>query len=120
MSAEILEVLGQLLTCRVSGTLTQAELSALQRAAEPIIQATGKVRLLIVVEDFKGWERGAEWSDLSFQQENDAYIERMALVGDKKWEVLAEAFTGKGFRDFPIEYFEAGEVGRAFRWLSEK
>lgn len=120
MGAEMTEVLGDLVTCKVTGKLTSAELRALQQAAAPIIQSKGKVRLLVLVEDFQGWERSAGWEDFSFQQENDAHIERMALVGDKKWEELAEAFVGKGLRDFPIEYFGPSETSPALRWLAGK
>jgi SpoIIAA-like len=120
MGAEMVEVLGDLVTCKVSGKLTSAELRAVQQSAAPIIQSRGKVRLLVLVEDFQGWERSSEWADFSFQQENDAHIERMALVGEEKWEELAEAFVGKGLRDFPIEYFGPGEASRALRWLAGK
>ena len=120
MSAEIIEVLGDLVTCKVTGRLTSAELQALQQATAPIIQSKGQVRLLILVEDFQGWERGAAWEDFSFQEENDSHIERMALVGDKKWEELAAAFIGKGLREFPIEHFGPSEAGEALRWLGKK
>lgn len=116
----MVDVLGDLVTCKVTGMLTSAELHALQQAVAPIIQSKGKVRLLVLVEDFQGWERGPGWEDSTFQQENDAFIERMALVGDKKWEELAEAFVGKGLRDFPIDYFGPGEASKAMRWLAGK
>jgi hypothetical protein len=43
----------------------------------------------------------------------------MALVGDRQWEELASLFTGKGFREFPIEYFEPGEIDKAQAWLNQ-
>ena len=79
----------------------------------------GKVRILVVAENFEGWQRGGNWGDISFQLEHDAEIERMAIVGDRKWEDLTLVFAAKGLRKFPIEYFEPGELSRARAWLAE-
>jgi len=43
----------------------------------------------------------------------------MAIVGEKKWEGPALMFTGKGFREFPIEYFQQNELDKAQAWLAE-
>jgi hypothetical protein len=120
MGAEIVEVLGELVTCKVTGKLTAEELLVAQREVSGIIQSKGRIRLLIIVEDFEGWERSPDWEDSSFQEQHDAHIERMALVGEKKWEELASAFVGKDLREFPIEHFEPGDMGRALRWLGKK
>ena len=119
MSAEIVGTDGRVVTARVAGTLTQTELSALQRATGDIINKQGTARLLILVEQFEGWERGATWSDFSFQIHHDAHIERMAIVGDNQWKDLALLFTADGLRRFPIAYFEPADIGRARAWLDE-
>jgi hypothetical protein len=36
------------------------------------------------------------------QERNDPYIEKMAIVGDKRWEDLALMFAAKGLGPFPI------------------
>ena len=102
----------------VSGTLTQPELTQVQLTAADIIRAQGKVRILVLAEDFAGWERGGEWDDFSFQETFDPCIEKMAIVGDKRWEDLALIFVAKGLRSFPIEYFASGEQARALAWLT--
>jgi hypothetical protein len=111
---------GGVLTLKVSGKLTQAELKSVQKAAGEIIDKQGKCRLLVLTENFAGWERGGAWSDQSFQAAHDASIERMAIVGDRKWEDLALLFTAKGLRAFPIEYFEPGQLAAARAWLAAK
>ena len=92
MSAEIANVSGHLLTMKVSGTLTQPELASMQSAAASVISAGGKWCLLVMAENFKGWERGGTWNDFTFT-ENDASIERMAIVGDRRWEDMTLLFT---------------------------
>ena len=73
--------------------------------------------MLVLTENFAGWERGGTWNDFSFQAEADAGIERMAIVGARKWKDLALMFTAKGLRKFPIEYFEPAQLAQARAWL---
>jgi len=119
MSAEIISHFNGIVTNRISGLLTYAELSAVQQEVLAIIGREGGIRLLILAEDFQGWDKAGDWEDVSFQSQSDPYINKMALVGDKKWKDLALMFTGKGFREFPIEYFEPHEVEKARAWLME-
>ena len=106
MSADIVSIDGDLVTARITGTLTQAELGALQKATGEIIRKQGRTRLLVLVEAFVGWEPGATWGDFTFQVQHDASVERMAIVGEKKWADLVLLFTSQGLRPFPIEYFD--------------
>lgn len=119
MTAEIVGVDAGVLTLRISGMLSQPALTDLQKSAAGIIRAQGKVRMLVLADQFAGWERGGDWNDFSFQEQNDPYIEKMAIVGDTRWEDLALIFVAKGLRRFPIEYFASGEQGKALAWLKE-
>ena len=119
MSADIIEFDDGLLTARIAGRLTQSELSALQRATAELIEKEGNVRLLIELTSFKGWNR-EDWADLSFQVDHDAHIEKMAIVGERKWKDLALVFAAQGIRKFPIEYFETSEKTKALDWLAKK
>lgn len=119
MSAEIISHFDGIVTVKITGTLTHAELTALQQDAFDIIGREGGIRVLIICEDFQGWAKEGGWDDVSFQTKSDPYINKMALVGARKWEELALMFTGKGFREFPIEYFEPGELDKAQAWLNQ-
>jgi len=106
-----------LIVVHVSGVLTKPDLDDCQSEMEPIIQK-GQTKLLVIVTDFEGWDdNSGDWSDLSFGERNDQYIEKMAIVGDEKWQDLAEIFTLKGLRKFPIEYFKPGQEEFARVWL---
>jgi hypothetical protein len=120
MAAEIVGVHAGVMTMRVSGTLSQDALTQLQQAAADIIRTQGKLRILVLAEQFTGWERGGDWNDFSFQEQFDPQIEKMAIVGDKRWEDLTLIFVAKGLRSFPIEYFAADEQSRALDWLEAK
>ena len=117
MSAEIANVSGNLLTMKVSGTLSQAELAGMQSAAAGVISAGGKWRILVLTENFAGWELGGTWNDFSFS-EHDARIERMAIVGERRWEEMTLLFTAQGLRSFPIQFFEPAQIAAARHWLA--
>jgi hypothetical protein len=116
MSVDILSNTGSVLTARITGMLTQPELAALQQSAVDIIRQHGNVRMLVITEDFQGWQRGDDWDDVSFM-ENDPYIRKLAIVGEKRWEELALLFTGQAMRKVPIEYFEPADLSQAKAWL---
>jgi hypothetical protein len=116
MSAEIVSNAGGMLTARISGRMTQFDLAALQASAVDSIRQQGHVSMLILAEDFQGWREGDDWSDVSFM-ENDPYIRKMAIVGEKQWEELALIFAASPVRKFPIEYFQPAELEQARAWL---
>lgn len=118
MAAEIMGMNAGVVTLRISGKLTEADLAAAQKAAADLIGQEGRIRILVLAEKFTGWERGGEWNDLSFQVEHDRNIERMAIVGDEKWKDLALVFTAQGLRKFPIRYFPTAELAGARAWVT--
>jgi len=118
MAAEISKVEGGVVTLRVSGRLTQGELAAVQAEAAGVIATAGRIRILVLAQDFAGWEKGGAWSDFSFQTAHDGDIERMAIVGDEQWRDLTLLFTSQGLRPFPIEYFTPLRLAEAKAWLA--
>jgi len=118
MTAEISSMHAGVLTLRVSGRLTQSELAAVQAEAARIIDTAGRIRILVLAQDFAGWEQGGTWSDFSFQVAHDDDIGRMAVVGDEQWRDLTLLFTSQGLRPFPIEYFTPDRLAEARAWLA--
>lgn len=117
MSAEVISSSGGVVTARISGRLTQPELSGLQETVAGLLRQQGSLSILVLVEDFQGWREGDDWGDVSFM-DNDRYIRKMAIVGEKQWEDLALVFTAKVLRPFPIEYFLPADLPRAQAWLA--
>jgi hypothetical protein len=108
---------GDLAVFRVSGRLGKVELDRAQRKCEEMIKKVGRVKILVLTKNFAGWERAEGWDDTSFADRNDPYIEKMAIVGVAKWQDLTYAFTGRGLRPVPIQYFEPDQEGAARQWL---
>jgi hypothetical protein len=104
---------------RISGTLKQSEFAVEQAALADKIDVGAKPRLLVILEDFEGWERGADWNDLDFLISHSGEIAKIAIVAEPRWEVQALAFAGAGVRRAPVKFFPPEEVATARAWLAE-
>jgi len=103
----------------ISGVLKQDEFAAAQAELARKIDAGAKPRLLIIGENFEGWERGADWNDLDFLFSHSGEIARIAVVGDPRWETQALAFAGAGIRPAPVKFFRPNELTQARTWLAD-
>jgi hypothetical protein len=119
MPVEIIDKTGKLAQIKIIGVLAKAELDQVQDVAVEMIGREGKINVLVLFEDFQGWEKGADWEEMSFVYEHDKDIERMALVGDPRWEVEALAFVGKPYTAKMVEFFDPSRLDEARAWLSE-
>ena len=104
---------------RISGVLKRDEFAAAQAELARKIDAGAKPRLLVIGENFEGWERGADWNDLDFLFSHSGEIARIAVVADPRWEVHALAFAGAGVRRAPVKFFPPNELAQARTWLME-
>ena len=83
---------GKLLTIHASGKLTKEDYEHSMPPVERLIKGHGKLRVLFDMEDFHGWTCGALWEDIKFDVKHFRDIERLAMVGDKKWEQWMATF----------------------------
>lgn len=107
----------RMVVIHVSGKLTLSEMQKSQAAVAPIFQAQGNMRLLLLLENFEGWQAGDGWEDTSFSDANDEYLSRYAIVGDEKWRDQALMFALDGLRPVEIQYFSSGQEAAARKWL---
>lgn len=77
-----------------------------------------KIRWYFEMKDFKGWTLSAMWKDLKFDFKNRNNLERVAMVGDKKWEKELSQLM-KPFTDAEIQFFETEEREKAQYWIKE-
>jgi hypothetical protein len=103
---------------RISGVLRRSEFSDIQGSAARMIDAGAKPRVLAILENFDGWERGADWNDLDFLLTHSGEIAKIAIVGEPRWEAQALAFAGAGFRKAPVQFFPSSQLGEAREWLA--
>lgn len=104
---------------RTSGILKRSEFAGAQTTAALDIDAGVKPRVLVLLENFQGWEKGADWNDLDFMISHGNEIAKIAIVGESRWEAEVLAFAGAGFRKAPVKFFPSGQEAQARTWLAE-
>ncbi len=109
---------GKILFVRVTSKLSKEDYQQFTPRVEALIQQFGKIRILFEMHDFHGWKAGALWEDIKFDARHYADIERLALVGDKKWERGMGTFC-RPFTTARIRYFDLNEAAAARQWIME-
>jgi hypothetical protein len=105
---------------RLSGIVRRPEFADAQSAAARAIDTGAQPRILAILEDFKGWEKDADWNDLDFMLTHGNEIAKIAIVGEQRWEAEGLAFAGAGFRSAPVKFFPADQQAEARAWLKEE
>jgi hypothetical protein len=103
----------------ISGILKQHEFGAVQSELARKIDMGSKPRLLAILENFEGWERGTDWNDIDFMISHGGEIAKIAIVAEARWEVQALAFAGAGIRRAPVKFFPLNELEQARSWLAK-
>jgi hypothetical protein len=109
---------GNLVVVRVTGKLVKADYERCVPEFDRLIRQHGKLCLLFEFTDFHGWEGGALWDEIKLDIKHVADIERIAVVGDKKWEQGMATFY-KPFTKATIRYFDQANAVEARKWLRE-
>lgn len=117
MSFKIIETDDDVICVRLSGLMRFADQQALQARARSLIDQGKEVRVLVYADDFQGWERTDDWSDVGFLMEHGDDIVRMAIVGDERWKDDVFLFVGKGLRTTEIEFFTRDRHDEAEHWV---
>lgn len=118
MSAKLKQHDDRLLVLRVSGELKKSELDAAQSAFVGRI-AGRTVKLLVLLKNFTGWERSEAWGDTDFFFSHRNDLEKIAVVGNPRWEAPVLAFAGAGLRQGPMKLFPETSESEARAWLAE-
>ncbi len=109
---------GNVVTVKVNGKLSKSDYETFAPRVEESIVQHGKIRILLVMEDFHGWEMGALWEDIKFDVKHFRDIEKLAMVGDAKWEQWMAAFC-KPFTTASVKSFRVAQLDQAAAWLRE-
>lgn len=109
---------GKLIEVEITGTLTKEAYQEFVPMTEAAIKKHGRVRMLVVMHDFHGWTAGALWEDLKFDYKHFSHIERLAIVGETKWEHGMAIFC-KPFTVALIKYFDRAQLEDARAWIRE-
>jgi hypothetical protein len=119
MSATVqTEAGGKLVRVQLSGKLSHEDYQQFVPYFEQQIQEHGKIRILVELHDFHGWDMGALWDDLKFDMKHFTHIERLAMIGETAWEKGMAVFC-KPFTTAKVRYFDHKDRDQAEQWISE-
>ena len=101
---------------KISGKLTTEDYALLNGELEKRLAIFDKIRLLIRLQDFKGWTAGALWEDIKFDFRHFNDVERIAVIGENKWEKGMTLFF-KPFTAAEVRYFDQDHLSQARSWI---
>jgi SpoIIAA-like len=118
MPIELSQDNGKILIIHVTGKLVKADYAHFVPEFERFLRERGELRVLFDMRGLQGWDAGAAWEDFKFDVKHFTDIERLAMVGDKKWQHGMAMFF-KPFTRAKTRYFDQAEGVAAREWLAE-
>ena len=109
---------GKILVVHVGGKLVAADYERFVPEFERLVQLHGKLRVLFDMTGLHGWTGGALWEDTKFAMHHFRDIDRLAVVGEKKWQEVMAMFC-KPFTQATVRYFDHPHAAEARMWLGE-
>ena len=113
-----IQVEGKTMEVVATGKFEKKDYELFVPTAEELIKEHGKIRVMFIMKDFHGWTAGAVWEDIKFDLKHFNHIERLAVVGESKWEKGMAAFC-RPFTTARIKYFDTSQLDEAREWMSE-
>jgi hypothetical protein len=104
-----------LLVGTIRGILRKSEMDSLQKTAADLLGRETSISCLIVLDGFEGWERGADWGDVTFMERHGEAVEKIAIVGPSEHEDQVSIFAAAPLRPGRVRYFPSEPAARA--WL---
>jgi len=96
--------------------LTDADYERFVPEFDRLAKQHGKIRVLFEMSQFHGWEAKAAWDDFKFAVKHYRDIERLVVVGEKKWQQGMAEFC-KPFTAAQVRYFDKAKTEKAWVWL---
>ncbi len=107
------------LQIQLIGSLERAAYADVDDELDNLMAERDSVKLLLDLREFDGWLGvGAMASHFALVRDHYKVPEKLAMVGNKRWQEMAEKLASKFLRA-EVEYFEAAQFDAAKVWLSE-
>ena len=100
------------------GKLAREDYEKFVPETESMIREHGKIRVLVRMHDFQGWDAGALWEDIKWNARHFNQIERLAVVGESTWHKWMAGFYN-AFSRAKVRYFTREQLENARAWVNE-
>lgn len=117
MAHDSIKIDGNVITVHIRGLMLLADQKALQNLARDFIKRGLQPRVLVISEDFEGWEKSEDWGDDDLWLEQGNEIAKIAIVGEERWKESFLMFVGAGLRSTEIKFFAPALAAEAEQWL---
>lgn len=118
MAVTLTREAGRVFRLDVSGVVGREDLVQAQQKVADAIGREGPIRLLVLVNRFKGFSAGRTIADMDFYQTYGDRIDRIAIVADDRWREQMMLFAGAGLRRSAVEFYVRGAISLAREWLA--
>lgn len=108
---------GKVLVVDLVGTLVKEDYKPLAMEFVRLAAKYGKLRVLLDMTRFEGWDMAALWQEIKFDAQHLDKMERLAVVGEKRWQ-HAIASAGKPFTPAEVRYFDSADAAQARQWVA--
>lgn len=108
-----------ILAVKATGKLTKGDLDDLAPVLKKHVSRSDDPHLIMILEDFKGWEdTAAFWKDLQLDAEYIGHFDRIAIIGDKKWQQWGTRLMDPLFNE-EMKYFSIDNADYAWNWIEK-
>ena len=108
---------GNFLDIDLHGKLNREDYEKLGPSIEKMIRQHGKIRILVTMHDFEGWDAGGLWEDIKWDATHFNDVERVAIVGEKNWQKWMAGFCN-AFTTAEVRYFTFAQLYSVHAWLN--
>jgi len=104
------------LSLKAIGKLTHEDYQTINPMIDAALEGVKDPKIKVFVDgtELEGWELRAAWDDFKLGLKHGSEFERIAIVGNKKWQEYS-AKIGTWFISGEVEYFES--ESDALTWL---
>lgn len=102
-----------------TGKLEQQDIEKVHPIIHSILDKGLKVRWYFEMNNFEGWTIKGLWEDFKMDAAHEKDYERIAMVGDKKWQKRATQFM-MPFTNADIKYFNINQKEKAKIWIESQ
>ena len=108
---------GNVMGIESSGTITLDEMRIVEKELDKAIEEYGKISWLYIIRSMKYENLRVMYEDMMWLLKNLKNFDRMAVVGDKKWEELLINADGLVFGE---KYFDISRLEEAWAYVEGK
>ena len=101
----------------LQGKLSREDYERFGPETERTIHEHGRIRVLVKMIGFDGWDAGALWEDIDWKARHFNHIEQLAIVGEKTWHPWMTGFC-RPFTSARVRYFTHEQLDEARQWLN--